>query len=56
MRTPAKLARLSELQLFLERGFKAFKEMRRPDVFVDIVVQRESEILSRLYAGDPKPF
>jgi hypothetical protein len=56
MRTPAKLARLSELQSFLERGFKAFKEMRRPDVFVDTVVQRESAILARLYSGDPEPF
>ncbi|WP_334191010.1 FFLEELY motif protein [Noviherbaspirillum sp.] len=56
MRTPAKLARLSELQSFLERGFKAFKEMRRPDAFVDTVVHRESGILGRLYAGDPEPF
>lgn len=56
MRTPARLARLSELQSFLERGFKAFKEMRHPDVFVDTVIQRESAILNKLYAGDPDPF
>lgn len=56
MRTPAKLAKLSELQQFLERGYDAFKQMTRPEDFVTAIVTRESLILENLYAGKPAPF
>lgn len=56
MRGPAKLANLAELQNFLERGFTAFKGMKRPGDFVDTVVRRERTIMRRLYAGEESPF
>lgn len=56
MRGPAKLANLAELQSFLERGFKAFKGMKRPGEFVDTVIRRERSIMRRLYAGEESPF
>ncbi|HJV72992.1 MAG TPA: hypothetical protein VJ654_02115 [Noviherbaspirillum sp.] len=56
MRGPAKLANLEELQNFLERGFKAFKKMKRPQDFVATIIHREREIMDRLYSGKDKPF
>lgn len=56
MRGPAKLARLGELQNFLERGFNAFKSMKQPRAFVEKIVQRERRIMENLYAGRPSPF
>lgn len=56
MRGPAKLAHLEELQSFLERGFKAFKGMKRPEDFVVTIIRREREIMERLYAGSHTPF
>lgn len=56
MRAPARLAGLSELHDFLHRGFHAFKQMRRPNDFVDTIVRRETEIMERLYAGAAEPF
>lgn len=56
MRGPAKLADLAELQNFLERGFKAFKRMKRPQDFVSTVVSRERAIMDRLYGGESRPF
>jgi hypothetical protein len=56
MRSPAKLARLFELHQFLERGYSAFKQMSKPEQFVETIVRRETEILQNLYAGQPEPF
>ncbi|WP_460840398.1 FFLEELY motif protein [Noviherbaspirillum agri] len=56
MRRPAKLADLADLQSFLERGFKAFKKMKRPEDFVATVVSRERAIMERLYGGHSRPF
>lgn len=56
MRGPAKLADLSELHSFLERGFRAFKAMREPRHFVEMVVSRERAIMENLYAGKTRPF
>ncbi len=56
MAIPAKLARLSELHHFLETGFTAFRQMKKPEEFVKTVVQRERTILDNLYAGKPQPF
>ena len=56
MRGPAKLAHLSELHSFLERGFAAFKGLRHPEDFVAIILARETAILENLYAGRAHPF
>lgn len=56
MRGPARLAGLAELHSFLERGFRAFKAMRKPREFVTTVVSRESVIMEGLYAGTIRSF
>ena len=56
MAIPAKLARLSGLHHFLETGFSAFRQMKRPEEFVTTIVQREMTILDNLYARKPEPF
>lgn len=56
MRGPAKVAGLAELQHFLERGFKAFKAMPRPQEFVAAIVARERQISANLYASRAEPF
>lgn len=56
MRGPAKLAGLGHLHDFLDRGFRAFKQMRRPQDFVATIVRRESTIMQQLYEGKDDPF
>lgn len=56
MRGPARMAHLSELQSFLERGFTAFKGMPHPGDFVTTILAREMTILENIYAGRAKPF
>jgi hypothetical protein len=55
-RLPARIAGLSELQRFLERGFDAFKALRGADAFLGEIARRESETSRRLLQGHPKPF
>ena len=52
MRLPAQIAGLSELQDFLQRGYKAFVKMDGADEFLNLVVSRERELLNALFAGD----
>jgi len=56
MRTPARLAGLSDLQDFLERGFHAFASMGGADDFLRIIEEREMTLLKRLFSGEPSPF
>jgi len=56
MRAPARLAGLGDLQQFLERGFNAFKRMRRAERFVNTIVERERLAMERIYAGNGAPF
>jgi len=56
MRAPARLAGLGDLQQFLERGFNAFKRMKRPQDFVATIVRREGKALENCYAGRRAPF
>jgi hypothetical protein len=56
MRTPAKLTRLSELQQFLERGYDAFKQMKKPEDFVIAIVTRETQILENIFSNKKAPF
>jgi len=52
MRKPARLAGLSKLQSFLERGFAAFRKMGGADEFLRLVIGREKKLLNALFAGD----
>jgi hypothetical protein len=52
MRQPAKLAGLSDLHSFLERGYASFRAMPNADEFIDLVVTREQALLDSLFAGD----
>lgn len=56
MRTPARLAGLSDLQVFLERGFESFRTMGGAGDFIAIVQARERAIASRLFSSAPEPF
>jgi hypothetical protein len=51
MRRPARVAGLSDLQEFLERGFDSFREMHGADDFLALVRSRETAILERLFSG-----
>lgn len=55
-RGPARLAGLTELQGFLERGYAAFEALRNPDAFVAEIEREEGEVSRRLFAGDPDPY
>lgn len=56
MRSPAKMLGMEDLQVFLERGFEAFRHMGGADEFLATILGREAEILSRLFSGHPSPF
>ena len=49
MHGPAQLAGLGELHTFLERGFNAFRSLRRADEFLETIVQRERELMVSLF-------
>lgn len=57
MRTPAHAAGLASLQVFLESGFDTFSGMARQrrgvDVFLSLIQERESALITRLCDGDP---
>ena len=52
MRQPARVAGLSDLQDFLERGFESFRRMKGADDFLALVRTRETELLNRLFSGE----
>ena len=56
MRQPARLAGLSDLQDFLERGFDAFRAMGGAKRFLDTIEERETQIARSLFAGEPLAF
>ena len=55
MRTPARLAGLSDLQDVLERGFEAFRRMAGADEFLAVIESRERAILERLF-NEERPY
>ncbi|VXB31220.1 conserved hypothetical protein [Luteimonas sp. 9C] len=55
-RGPARLAGLTELQGFLERGYAAFEALGDPDAFVAEIERDEGEVSRRLLAGHPAPY
>lgn len=55
-RGPARLAGLSELQGFLERGYAAFDALRDADAFVAEIARDEGRAADNLFAGRADPF
>jgi len=55
-RLPARAAGLGELQGFLERGFEAFAGLGDAAAFLADIRRKETEVMQRLFAGDPDPF
>jgi hypothetical protein len=56
MKAPARLAGLADLHQFLDRGFTTFKKMKKPAQFVDTIVGRERQVMTRIYDGKKDPF
>ena len=56
MRQPARLAGLSALQDFLERGFAAFRGMGGAQTFLATIDERETQILEAIVDGATDPF
>jgi hypothetical protein len=56
MRQPARVAGLSALQDFLERGFAAFRQMGGADEFLATVETRETALMNAIFDGDRVPF
>jgi hypothetical protein len=56
MRQPSRMAGLSSLQDFLERGFSAFRAMHGASEFVRTIDTRETEILEAIIGGSTDPF
>lgn len=50
-RGPARAAGFGDLQSLVERGFKAFRDMRGAAEFIAAVVARETAIIEQLFAG-----
>ncbi len=56
MRHPARLAGMSALQDFLERGFDAFHHMGGAAHFLETIRSRETDIMEAIIAGVSDPF
>jgi hypothetical protein len=56
MRKPARLAGLSALQDFLERGFESFAQMRGAAEFLATIQSRETVIYESIAGGSNDPF
>ena len=56
MRQPARLAGLSALHDFLERGFVAFRRMGEAGEFLATIDAREKSLMEALFAGQTAPF
>ena len=56
LRRPARVAGLSHMQQFLERGFSAFRHMNGAEHFLQTIASRETRLIERIFAGHPTPF
>jgi hypothetical protein len=56
MRQPARLAGMSALQDFLERGFAAFRDMGGAKEFLATIDARETQIMDAIVGGSYDPF
>lgn len=55
-RVPARMLGVMELHHFLERGYRAFKQMQGASALLRIIEHRETDIMQRLIRGTPNPF
>jgi hypothetical protein len=55
-RVPARMLGVMELHQFLERGYRAFKQMQGASALLRIIEHRETDIMQRLIRGTPDPF
>ena len=55
-RGPARAIGLDRLQSILERGFEAFGAMGGAEHFLARIESGEREVMTRLFAGHPRPF
>jgi hypothetical protein len=56
MRQPARLAGMSVLHDFLERGFAAFRTMKGADEFLATIIGRETALMNAILDGATAPF
>lgn len=56
IKAPAHAAHMGELHSFLDRGFMAFRHMQGAAEFLEIIRDRETRILERLFAKHRAPF
>ncbi|HLS81331.1 MAG TPA: hypothetical protein VK025_08005 [Steroidobacter sp.] len=54
-RTPARLAGVTYLHQFLERGYRAFARMRDARPLLQAIQQRETRLMNALFAGESAP-
>jgi hypothetical protein len=54
-RSPAEMAGLGNLHSFLRRGFEAFHEMEGVDELLEIIVDRETNILNAIFDNNDMP-
>lgn len=54
-RSPAEMAGLGNLHSFLRRGFEAFHEMKGVDELLEIIVDRETNILNAIFNNNETP-
>lgn len=55
MEGPARLAGLAAMHEFLASGFRAFKAMKGSDAFMKTVIDRETALMHRIWAGEADP-
>jgi hypothetical protein len=56
MRQPARLAGVSVLHDFLDRGFHAFRRMHGAELFLATIVNREMALMESILGGETAPF
>lgn len=52
LRGPSKLAGLTNMQRFLEAGFKAFRQMKGADYFLATIAARETALITAIFASE----
>jgi hypothetical protein len=55
-RVPARMLGVMDLHQFLERGYRAFKQMNGATALLRIIEHRETDLMQRLIQGVPDPF
>lgn len=55
-RVPARMLGVMDLHQFLERGYRAFKQMKDASELLGIIEQRETDLMQRLAQGVADPF